>query len=128
MKGAYQAFQRGDIDTVLEAFDPNIEWISPGPAEGPFSGMRQDQTAVREFFATLNDTLDIQRLEPAEFLAVEDKVIVLGVDTSRVKATDTVVEGEWAHVMTIRNGKVTRFHEYADTSAIVAAMQKAEVV
>ena len=90
--------------------------------------MRQDQTAVREFFATLNDTLDIQRLEPAEFLAVEDKVIVLGVDTSRVKATDTVVEGEWAHVMTIRNGKVTRFHEYADTSAIVAAMQKAEVV
>ena len=27
---AYEAFNRGDIPAVLEAFDPQIEWHEPG--------------------------------------------------------------------------------------------------
>ena len=127
VRGAYEAFQRGDIDAVLEAFDSNIEWFSPGPSELPFAGARQGHAALREFFAALDETFEIQRFEPKEFLAVDDKVIVVGEETNRVKATDTVVDTEWAHVVTCRNGKVVRFHEYGDMSAIVAALQKAEV-
>jgi uncharacterized protein len=125
VKSAYDAFQRGDIDAVLEAFDRDIKWFSPGPAELPHAGARSGHTAVRQFFEALNDMLDIERFEPKEFLAVDDKVIVIGEDTSRVKATGAVVEGQWAHVMTIQDGKVARFHEYTDTSGILAALTKA---
>jgi uncharacterized protein len=125
VKSAYDAFQRGDIDAVLEAFDRDIKWFSPGPAELPHAGARSGHAAVRQFFEALNDMLDIERFEPKEFLAVDDKVIVIGEDTSRVKATGAVVEGQWAHVMTIQDGKVARFHEYTDTSGILAALTKA---
>ena len=127
VKGAYEAFQRGDIDAVMKAFDPNIEWYSPGPAELPTAGKRRGQAEVSQFFAALDGFVEFQRFEPKEFLAAGDKVIVLGQDTSRVKATGRVVESEWAHVHTIHNGKVARFHEYSDTSPLVAALQKEAV-
>ena len=129
LRGAYEAFQRGDIDAVMKAFDPNIEWYSPGPADLPTAGKRRGQAAVSEFFAALDNMVEIQRFEPKEFFDVGDTVVVLGEDTSRVKATGRMIEGEWAHVCTVRNGKMIRFREYADMSPLVAALaQKAQAV
>src|SRR5690349_21173010 len=35
IRQAYEAFSRGDIDTVMAAFSPDIEWYVPG--RGPLS-------------------------------------------------------------------------------------------
>ena len=128
VKGSYEAFQRGGTSTaswrcstrtsngsypVLRSFH------SPAPAKATRGSGSSSLPWTKRF--------EIQRFEPKEFLAVDDKVIVLGDDTGRVKATGTVVDTEWAHVMTIRNGKVVRFHEYEDTSALVDALQKESV-
>lgn len=121
----YEAFGRGDINAMLESFDEEITWVTPGPRELATSGNRTGRQAVAQFFAAVNDIFDIQRFEPREFIAQGDRVIVLGSETARVRTTGKVVELDWVHVFAMRNRKVIAFQEFFDTAAVVAAMDAA---
>lgn len=122
----YEAFGRGDINGLLALLDENITWITPGPADLPTAGNRRGHEAVAEFFQTLGAIVDILRFEPKEFVAQGDLVVVLGDDTSRVKATGKSVEFEWSHAFTVRDGKVVAFKEYGDVSALVGELRAAK--
>ena len=125
VRRGYEAFGHGDMNTLLGSFDEQIEWISPGPADLPTAGRRTGRQQIAEFFTVLNDTFEIQRFEPKEFIAQGDRVVVTGTDTSRVKATGKVIEGEWAHIFTLKDGKVVRFQEYLDTAEAVVELRAA---
>jgi ketosteroid isomerase-like protein len=84
------------------------------------------RAAVGEFFKKLDETFEIQRFEPKEFIAQGERVVVLGEDTSRLKATGKVLDYEFVHVFRIRNGKVVNFKEYGDTAPIVLALQSVQ--
>ena len=127
VRRGYEAFGRGDINTLLESFDEQINWVTPGPPELVTSGNRTGREAVAQFFGAVNDLFEIQRFEPREFIAQGDRVIVLGSETSRVRATGTVLELDWVHVFSMRNGKVIEFQEFFDTAAVVAALRPAHV-
>jgi ketosteroid isomerase-like protein len=123
VRRGYEAFGRGDLDALLNLLDDDIEWISSGPPELPTAGMRRGRRQVGEFFDAVNQLFEIQRFEPESYIAQGDRVVVLGGDTSRVRATGKILDFDWAHVFTLRNGKVVAFHEYIDTAAIVAELQ-----
>jgi uncharacterized protein len=125
VRRGYEAFGHGDMNTLLGLFDEQIEWISPGPAELPTAGRRTGRQQVAEFFTAVNDTFEIQRFEPKDFIAQGDRVVVTGIDVSRVKATGKVIEGEWAHIFTLKDGKVVRMQEYQDTAEAVAELRAA---
>ena len=126
LQRAYEAFGRGDMDTVLGQFHENIEWFTPGPADLPISGLRRGRQQVAEFFARLDELFEYERFEPKQFIANGDIVVVLGEESFRVKATGTRLEIEWAQVCEVKNGKVSHFHEYADVSALVEELRKAK--
>jgi len=126
IRRGYDAFGHGDIDTLLSLFDEQIEWITPGPADLPTAGRRTGRQQVGQFFQTLADVLEIQRFEPSNFVAQGDQVIVTGTDTARVKTTGKMLEGTWAHVFTLKNGKVARFQEYTDTAELVVELRAAQ--
>lgn len=69
---------------------------------------------------------DIQRFEPKEFIAQGERVVVLGQEEIRIKATGKTLENDWAHVFTLRNGTVTHFQEYIDLSTVVAELRAAQ--
>jgi ketosteroid isomerase-like protein len=125
VRQGYEAFGRGDIDRLLSLFDDNIEWVSPGPSDLPTAGTRRGRQQVAEFFRAVNEVFEIQRFEPKTFVAQGDRVVVLGEDTSRIKATGKVLSGSWAHAFEIRNGKVVAFQEYLDTADAVAEIRSA---
>ena len=122
IRRGYEAFGRGDINGLLESFDEQITWVTPGPPELATSGNRTGHQAVAQFFEAVNDVFEIQRFEPREFIAQGDRVIVLGSETARVRTTGNVVEVDWVHVFAMRNGKVIALQEFFDTAAVVAAM------
>ena len=126
IRRGYEAFGRGDINTLLESFDEQIIWVTPGPRELKTSGRRTGRQEVAEFFGSVNELFDIQRFEPKEFLAQGDRVVVLGSETARARSTGNVVEADWVHVFTLRNGKVVAFQEFFDTAAVVAALSAAQ--
>ena len=112
----YDAFGRGDIEALLVLLDDNVEWITPGPSDLPTAGRRRGRQQVAEFFKGV-------RFEPESFVSEGDRVVVLGSETTRFKATGKVLDMRWAHVFTVRNGKVVAFEEYQDTSALMAELR-----
>ena len=125
VRRGYEAFGRGDLDALLSLFDENIEWTTPGPSSLPTAGTRRGRAQVAAFFQSLNEVFEIERFEPRDFVAQGDRVVVLGTDRSRVRATGTSIDGHWAHTFLLRDGKVVAFHEYTDTAAAVAELQAA---
>ena len=123
VRKGYEAFGRGDIPGLISLLDAQITWVTPGPADLPVAGTRRGHQAVQEFFQTLSTVVDVVRFEPKDFIAQGERVVVLGDDTSRVKATGKTLEYRWAHVFTVRNGKVVAFEEFGDASALVAEVR-----
>ena len=122
----YAAFGRGDIPAVLNALSDNVEWREPGPPDVlPWAGTRRGREQVAQFFAVIAETIEFKQFEPQEFIAQGDKVVVLVHQQVRVKSTGRAFEQDTAQVFTLREGKVTKFHIYEDTAAIVAAFRGA---
>ena len=126
IRQGYEAFGRGDMDAMLQSFDEQITWVTPGPPDLATSGKRTGRQEVAGFFASVNQLFDIQRFEPREFIARGDLVVVLGSETAAARSTGKVIELDWVHVFTMRNGKVTAFQEFFDTAAVVAALREAQ--
>jgi ketosteroid isomerase-like protein len=126
IRQGYEAFGRGDINALLDSFDEQIQWVTPGPPELATSGKRTGRQEVAGFFAAVNQLFDIQRFEPREFIAQGDLVVVLGSETAAARSTGKVLDLDWVHVFTMRNGKVTAFQEFFDTAAVVAALGAAQ--
>lgn len=59
--------------------------------------------------------------EAQEYFAQVEKVVALGHFTMRVKSTGTEFSSLWAHVWTLRDGKVAQLYEYVDTAVVSKA-------
>ena len=120
----YEFFRGGDIKALLNLLSDDVEWQLPEIENVPFAGKRRGQEQMGQFFASLVDTQEVQHFEPREFIAHGDKVVALGHYAWRVKSTGREFGGDFAHVFTMCNGKVKRFHEYMDTAAAGAAHRR----
>ena len=126
VKSLYEAFTRGDLNAIYDRCDPLIQWTSNAdPVLLPWGGERKGVDGVRSFFADLFANVEFREFEPHQFLGGPDLVIVLGRSVARAKASGGRIEDEWAHLLWLRNGRVVRFREFADTHAIVLGYQGA---
>jgi len=123
---AYAAFGRSDLEGIIRLLDPHVSWVTPGPADFPTAGRRHGPAAVREFFGTLLNTVEISRFHPEQFLAQGETVVVLGTSREGVKTGGTPVDFLWVHVFTIHAGKIVAFEERADVSALVDQFRSAQ--
>ena len=122
---AYNNFKTGNIQALLALFSDDIEWELPKVENVPFTGKRTGLTAVGEFFALVGANQDVLQFEPRDFVAQGDRVVSLGDYEWRVKDTGREFGSDFAHVFTIRDGKVIAFKEYFDSAVVAAAYRKA---
>jgi uncharacterized protein len=61
--------------------------------------------------------------KPPEFVAQGDRVLVIGVATGKIKATNGPFKDDWVFDITIQSGKVTKIREYIDTQALARASE-----
>ena len=120
----YNSFQSGDIPAMLDSLSEDVQWVTAELEGVPVGGTLQGREQVGEFFQILSDTQEPRQLELREFVAQDDKVVVLGHYAWRVKSTDRDWESDFAHVLSVRDGKVTRFQEYTDTAALADAFRE----
>ncbi len=124
VRDGYEKFGSGDVPGLLSLFADDIDWATPHIENAPFAGTRLGLEEVREFFQLLDESEDISFLEPTEFIAQGDRVVVLGRSKATVKATGRSYETDWVHVFTVKDGKVTNFAEHFDNAAATRAFQK----
>ena len=121
VKQAYENFKTGNIEALLGQMSEDVDWRLPDIEGVPFAGARRGTGQVGEFFSTLADAQDVLSFEPREFVAQGGHVVVLGEYKWRVKKNGREYGGDWAHVFTVRDGKIVAFHEYMDTAAATGA-------
>ena len=124
VRDAYAAFGSGDLPKLLGLMASDVVWEFPASSVIPWAGTFTGPGEVGRFFAAVMEHSEPQAFEPLHFVAAEDRVLVLGRERFRVKSTGRTWACEWAHAMTVRDGKIARFREYTDTAAIAGAFGK----
>lgn len=120
----YTAFGQGNVPAILDLLDQDVDWYFVGrPDDIPFAGRRHGHDAMVDFFTTIDQTVTVIEFGPREIMAFDDKVLVLGHERVKVRATDRVFETDWAHLYTIQGGKIIRLREYYDTATLAEAFR-----
>jgi ketosteroid isomerase-like protein len=120
VKEFFAAIGRGDEQGLLELVAEDIEWIIPGE-NWPLAGTHRGHAEVAEVLRKASVEVETTYPEPPEFVAQADRVLVVGVATGRIKATNRVFRDDWVFAITVENGKVTKIREYIDTQALARA-------
>jgi hypothetical protein len=123
-KGAYEAFGRGDIPSVLEAFDSNIEWreAEGNPYEPKGNPWFGGDAITQNLFVKLGSEWDGFTVTPKEFHDAGDAVTVECRYTGVYKATGKSLDAQVCHVWKLSNGKITSFQQYLDTAQMQDVM------
>lgn len=111
IRTGYEAFAKGDLDTVSSVFAEDISWHVPGRSQ--ISGDLQGRDQVLEFFGRLTELAGgTFRLEPHDLLSSEEHVVVLV--TAHAERDGRSLDSRNVHVWHVRDGKASEFWGFSD--------------
>jgi ketosteroid isomerase-like protein len=110
---ANDAFNRRDLDAVMECVTSDIEFTAPmgGTVEG---GSLRGREGIEAVFADIRDTWEEYRIVIEEIRDLGDRVLGLGRLEGRGKASGVSVDVPLAVISDFRDGKVCRTRSYLD--------------
>jgi uncharacterized protein len=120
VQGAWDAFGRGDIETVLEAISPTAQ--TRVPESLPWGGTYAGPDGLREFLAKLGDSFEQFSATPQKVLGADDNhVVVLATTKGRTKGGATI-EGSTIWIYQLREGKIADAETFGDTAQVLEAL------
>jgi ketosteroid isomerase-like protein len=120
IRGAYEAFARGDVPAVLGIMDPGVEWHEPGGGNSPSGTFNGPDSVASEVFARIQANFDEYSVDPSDFSDEGDRVVVKGRFKGKNKGGAELDAG-FEHVFEMRDGKVIRFENKPDDPEAWAA-------
>jgi uncharacterized protein len=116
----FEAFGRGDVQTILSHCTPDCAFYCPGPAAIPYAGSKKGAAEIQSYFSNLIGTQSNADLRIDQFVAEGNSVVAIGRYTAKVDATGRTIESPVALTFEVEGGKVTRHMVFHDTAAIAA--------
>jgi ketosteroid isomerase-like protein len=120
VKDFVAAMGSGDKQGLLSLAAEDIEWIVPGE-DWPLAGTYRGHAGMADVLQKASEDVEMTYPEPPEFVAQGDRVLVVGVATGKIKATNRPFKDNWVFAITVRDGKLTKVREYVDTQALARA-------
>jgi ketosteroid isomerase-like protein len=119
----YDALARADVAAVLSLLDPEVEWTEA--ERFPYYGgtWRGPQAVLNNLLIPLSGDWDDFSAKANEFIAEGDRVVSLGTYSGTFKKTGRSLSAAFAHVWTVRGGRVVRFDMHTDTAKVLEAVQ-----
>lgn len=111
----WNAWERGDLETIFGLYDPAIVWVNHGgPVEirGVYVGYDGVRRVWREWLESFKEVEN----HPREFIDAGDSVVVSWQMSGRGKASGAPVEQFGWSIHTLRNGLLIRIDVF-DTKA-----------
>lgn len=121
IQSAYDAFARGDLQTVFNTFDPDMEIHQS--QEIPWGGRYKGLNEIQTFFGKLRTAIE-SRVE-LEFMDAGNCVVAVGYSKGKVRATNQEFNVRAVHVWTLKDGKAIRWEAYIDNPTMLSALQRA---
>jgi ketosteroid isomerase-like protein len=120
VKKFFAALGSADPQGMLAVAAEDIEWIIPGK-DWPLAGTYRGHAGLADLLQKA-EKLETST-EPREFIAQDDRVLVVGFASGRVIATDKTFKDDWIFAITVRNDQVKSIREYIDTQALADASE-----
>jgi hypothetical protein len=118
VRAGYAAWERGDIESIVEGADPEIEIVQP--PEVPDAKSYRGKEGVIEAFADWPKQWDEFHAELVEVIDVSDTKAI-SVARHHLRARGMEVEQEVAYVHTFRDGLVVRWEMFFTREQALAA-------
>lgn len=115
VRALYSAFAAKDIPTILTLLSEDVEWGEPENPFNPAGGTRRGHPGFLEWITIGKNAEEILILAPGKMLTDADSVAVIGHMKCRAISTGKVYESDFVHLVTVRDGKISRFQEFFDT-------------
>ncbi|MEO0412850.1 MAG: nuclear transport factor 2 family protein [Pseudomonadota bacterium] len=112
----YDAIHAGDFDALFDVLSEDCIIEYYGPKEIPFAGIFKGKEKCKIFFGHVADDVVIKDFRQVEFIASDNLVAVTGHLTLEFNETKRIYDSEYAHVLTIQDGKVARFRDFQDSA------------
>jgi uncharacterized protein len=122
VKSFFAAMGSDNKQDLLALVAKDIEWIIPGE-DWPLAGTHRGRAQLAAVLQKASEEVEMTYPKPPEFVAQGDRVLVVGVATGKIKATNKPFKDNWVFDITVRDGKVTKIREYIDTQALARASQ-----
>jgi len=126
VQAIYAEAAEGRFGTTLHLFHPDVEYSRSASGGGSaavvgLSGTARGVEAMVKAGLEWLQTFDRLRVQADRFVEVGDSVVVFVRHTGKAKASGLPIEGEFADVMTLREGRVIRFEQYRDRAEALEA-------
>ncbi len=119
----YEAVPKGDAETVFANLDPEIRIIYYGDEHIPYAGDFSGLDGAAKFFGAVGQFCTVPKIEPYKFIASGDDLAVWGHLWFEVVATGKQFDSDFAHIITLRDGKWLFFRDFFNSSVASAAFR-----
>ena len=113
----YKTFNSGDVEGFLNLFSEDASWNSPEIENLPLDTNFKGREKIADFLTEIDKYEEFLKIEPKEYIAQGNKVVVLGELHVRSKITDKQYNSGFAHIIEVKDGKAISFLEYFDNAA-----------
>ncbi len=126
IKTVYEAFGRGDIETIVAAVTDDVDWASDTSSDGaPWYGVRKGRDGVLEFFTDFGTAMDVEEFTPLTFGANDDGDVFAVVRfTARSRDTGKAASMQLHHWFRFRDGKIAYYRGTEDSAITVASLTR----
>jgi ethanolamine utilization protein EutQ len=122
LEGIWGPMERGESSDFQPFFDHLDDDVVFTTSVGELRGKQ----AVIHYFRHSGELLEFRPYErPQEYFGNRDRVVILGEETLRVRATGATTRVPWAWAYDLRDGLITRIEAIEDLSVVADAVAEA---
>jgi uncharacterized protein len=119
---AVEAYNRGDVDAFLEAFDPGLEWHPLIQVMfGGESRVYRGHEGIREFMREVDEALAEVQIQSVEIRDLGERLVVTARLRARGRASGAETASPIGWVAEFKDGRVTRMRDYLDPKEALEA-------
>jgi uncharacterized protein len=118
----YEALGRGDVPGVLALLADDLEWTEAERFPYYSGTWRSPEEVLNKLFVPLMRDWEGFSAKAHDFIAQGNRVVSLGVYAGTSKATGKSMTAPFAHVWTVRGGRIAKFDMYTDTAKVLEAL------
>lgn len=123
-KAIYAAVPAGDLQTALDLLDPDVRITYYGVEAIPYAGDYRGIDEAVTFFTRVGQSIAITEMEPWKFIAQGDELATWGRQRFRRLETGYEWESEFAHIITLRDGRWLHFRDFMNSALTLQAFTR----
>ena len=123
VRAFYDKLGHGDVAGVLALLRNDLEWTEAERFPYYSGTWHSAKEVMDKLLVPLSRDWDGFSAKPHEFIAEGERVVSLGVYSGTSKATGKSMTSPFAHVWTVRDGKLAKFNMYTDTAKVLEALK-----